>query len=444
MATASAPAARSPGQTTLLELILAIPKFIWHYFLKWIFVVIIIAAVGFLLFAIGKLAYNYQQQGSAGVAVTHIQVATQAPRSFIGNSIAQFSPELADLWEGKAYSDSFSSEVEANAENPDLGVKITNFEATSNLFMEGSDVKLTGSIAASSLTDDTTIAAYCTLEGYRNERPIPAQLFGNTASGNTAVIPKNYNAEFQARCTFPPDPNFKADKSRIAKIATLVVNYRFTTQATQKLWFLDKNTLLSLEGKNAFDYYGINGQVDSKGRSRSKSTAGPINLGVNIDLPQPFTDNTPYILTAQLSPNIGWPGNLEKLESLTLQVPSTRDLDLVLEGDANFNIQGSKCDFDYIGPGEDQFKIYELRPELLAKVNQDCSTDTLTSLALSKKDCIDFFKSRPTFSCLFEATRVPQSSLQFDAIRSEAKYLYRTEKQAAIEIRKTPEVPLVG
>ncbi len=409
--------------------------------LKWVRIILISALIIISVGVFIRLALNYNKLGLAEVAVVHARVATETPRGLMSSTFYKVSPTLADIWDGKTYRDSFSSEVEVNEENPNLGVKIKDFAANAEFFRENTPIILEGAISASSLAEQTRIAVFCSLESYKNGRPIPVQLFGTTATGtsNTGLVFKNQDAEFQARCVFPE--GLKAEKPRNAKIAKLIVTYDFTTKATQKLWFLDKQTLFNLQGKNPFNHYQISDpQLDSRRKVRSKSTAGPINLAFNIDLPQPLTDATPYILTVQLSNNLGWLGNLEKLEALTLQFPAARNLELIAEGEAGFNMPDSKCAFTYSSPGEEEFKVYEIKPEYLADINRECNEDDLRSLALTEKDCISFFKERPTFTCLFKATKVPERELKFDSIRAEAKYIYKLSKEAVVEIRKTPEL----
>jgi|SRR3989344_1224425 len=383
----------------------------------------------------GRLAYNYNKLGSADVAVKHGLVAAEKPAGILGK-LAATSPELYALWTGKPYVDPFVAEVEKNEENPNLGVVIKEFKPVDSFFYENSDIKLTASIQASSLAEETKIAAFCSLEGFRNNQPVPAQLLGNTASGNAGLIFKNQPAEFQARCLFPPGA-VKAEKLRNAAKATLIITYEFTTKGSQKMWFLDKQTILSLEGKDPFQYYGVSdSQLDSRRKIKSKSTDGPVLLAMKMDLPQPLSDENPYELSLQLSYNNLLRGTIEKLEYLTLQVPSVEDLDIILEGERGFTLPGSRCDFEYIGQGEEGFKQYQLRRDKLASVNKECNKETLSTLALSERECIDFFKA-PTFSCLMKATKVPDGVLQFDNIRAEAKYIYRVTDNAVVEVRKS-------
>ena len=115
-----------------------------------------------------------------------------------------------------------------------------------------------GTITANSLAEQIELAAYCSLEGYKKEQAIPAVLTGNpTARGNKGQVFKGQdNVEFQASCSFPPEAA-TGEKARNAKTAKLIVTYEFVTKATQKVYFLNKRTLLGLGSQDPFKAYQI-------------------------------------------------------------------------------------------------------------------------------------------------------------------------------------------
>lgn len=405
-----------------------------------LFKLILIIIIGFIVFAILKLSYNYYRFGGADVGAKNIEAAAQEPRSQFVKYINSISPELAALWEGKPLVDTYSAEVERNENNQDLGVRIIDFSPTKQFFYPGDNIKLSGNIRALTLSDETEIEVFCSMEGYKEGRPIPAQLFGNTAQRNKGRVFKEASEEFGVNCVFPPDDSFKLEKQRTAKLAELIVVYQFKTKASQKIWFLDRNSLLALKGEDPFKHYKISdSQLDSRKRLRSKYTDGPLILATNIDLPQPLADNTPYELRVQLANNPGWRGNLEKLQSLSIELPQAKDLELIMEGEKGFIAPDLGCDFEYVTTSDEGLKVYELREEKLAAVNHECNKATLTTLALSEKECVDLLKN-PTFSCLIKATRVPEEKLEFDNIRASADYLYKVTDHAVVEIRKPVQI----
>ena len=127
-------------------------------------------------------------------------------------------------------------------------------------------------------------------------------------------------------------------------------------------------------------------------------------------------------------------------------MPEIDDVEIVVNGESGFSVPGvPDCDFEYVGPCETGYKIYQVKSEKIAEVNKDCSDENLRSLALSRKDCISFFKERPTFSCIVEAKKVPESSSpEYDIIKAEADYIYREDKQALVEIRKLQQEVVVA
>ena len=365
----------------------------------------------------------------------------EKPAGILEGAIYQVSPTWYAYYSGKALpQDAFASEVEKNQQNPNLGVKIKEFKPSATVYLENTPITLSGTIIASSLAEEIELQAYCSLKEYQDARLFPAQLTGNpTASGNKGKVFKDQtNAEFQVTCLFPPEAA-TTEKLRTPKTAKLTVTYEFTTKGTQKIYLLDKQELLALNGEDPFKAYKISDpQLSSARKIKSKTTDGPLSLSFGIDTPQPFTQDTVYRLSVQLANNVGWRGNLQKLDNIILQVPSAGDVEIVMDGESGFSMSGSPgCDFEYIGPGDEGYKLYNIVPEKLENVNKDCSKSTLTSLALSEKECISFLKERPTFNCFVKPLKVPENTLTYDTLRAEAKYIYKIEESSVLEIRQT-------
>ncbi len=405
-----------------------------------------------ILFVGIKVGINYYKTGQSSVAVAHIEATSAQPVGFIESAIYKISPDLYALYTGRQTSAlAYDYEVEQNAENKRLGVRINDFVPIKSVYLEGEPLKFTGSITASGIGEEMNIEAYCLLQGYNSDFPIPARVLGTNTIDNKAVVFKNQETEFNVQCDFPGQT---ITKLKEGKVAELVVVYEFTTKANQKVYFLDSKVYSNLvrdQGLNPFKYYNLQDPLlDSRGRIKSKSTVAPLALVLGVDVPQPLTDANPdygnanniYQLTVQLEPSAGWLGELEALRDLQVQVPDVRDLAITLEGDSDFSAVGSSsCDFQYAGPGAQGFKIYKVKSEKLTDVNKDCSVRSLRGLALSTSECIDLFKSRPTFLCNFKVLRVPERGMQYDFIRAQADYIHKVNRKSAIEIRKRPELP---
>jgi len=414
---------------------------------KWIISAVFFLAILGLILGGGWVTYRiikgYNQVGSFDIAAARAGVALEKPVGLLENVIYRISPNLYAYYSNSGqYQDAFASDVEKNQQNPNLGVKIKDFKPNSQFFWENAEMTFSGVITANSLSEQIELVAYCLIEDYNKGKLIPASLTGNpTAVGNKGLVFKDQiNSQFQVDCTFPQDAAVPdKGKTRTPKTAKLVVFYEFATKGTQKIYLMDKDALLSLKGEDAFKVYKISDpQLTSERKIKSKTTDGPINLAFGIDLPQPFTQDTTYKLSIQLSNNLGWRGSLEKVDEVIMQLPAVGDVEISLIGEEGTSgVQSSACDFEYIGPGDTGFKLYQVKPEKLAQVNKDCSEATLSSLDLSRKDCVSFFKERPTFSCFVKPVKVPQSGPPlYDILRAETIYIYRVDQSAATEVRK--------
>ena len=212
--------------------------------------------------------------------------------------------------------------------------------------------------------------------------------------------------------------------------------YEFDSKSYQRVWVLDRNALLDLEsqGIDPFEHYAVNDLLMNDRKITAKTTPGPLKLGMDIDFQQPLTVGAKYSILVGLSSS-ATDSNLLKLDELTIEVPSVRDLDFSLQGEVNLGTS-SKCDFEYTGTSEKGFKEYRLADSKLAEVNQDCDKSTLRELAITERDCNSFFKE-PIYTCNFVATKVPQT-LQSDIIVASARYSMKLESKSVVNIKALP------
>jgi len=297
-----------------------------------------------------------------------------------------------------------------------LGVKIISFSDPRRINRPGEDIELTGSIKAASLDDDVKLQVFCYLENYNHDLPVLADVLGGRAEGNEVTLFKGAPTSINFNCLYRggvPETDMKRPKE--TRFAKVVVAYQFTTKASERVYFLPRETLDSLDRNNVnpFTQYKVDDPYLKSDRTiTSVSTAGPINLGLAVNFPQPLTVNprSAYQFFVQLSNNPGFSGSLQKIESLELQVPDVPELSISLQGEQGFSFgRGSRCDFEYAGPGEQGFKVYTLSPERLAEVNRECDLKSLKELAISESQCVDLFKTNPLFGCKFVVNKVPQS-----------------------------------
>src|SRR3989344_3420117 len=426
--------------------------------LRWIvrilYIIVVFGVTVILIYGGFYVVTNYLVKSGEGVSqVKHGTVAVEEPAKGI-KGFLRSAPGISKVYNAIVTPEqpvvSFESDVQSNKENKNLGVKIVQFSDLKKFNRPGEDLEITGSIQASSLQDETKLQVFCKMENYEQEALKNAEVLGGRASGNEVTLYKDENTFFNFNCIFPNGiPADKMKRPKETRFVTAVVVYEFLTKATQKIYFFPRQTIDSLErsGTNPFDYYSVDDpQLSSDRKIKSISTAGPLNLGLAVDFPQPLTSNpnSVYQLFVQISNNPGFSGNLQNIKNLEVQVPDVSELNIALQGEPDFGLgSSSACDFEYVGPGEEGFKLYRLKPEKLDEVNRECSSKSLKELALSEQQCIDLFK-RPIFRCKFRVNRVPESGLQFDTIRATADYTYEIDRRTAVDVYKLPELQAVA
>lgn len=391
------------------------------------------------------LGFNWYQTGAGGVGATHAQVAGKEVGLPILTKLGLRDAYLAVVSPEKLLvQSSFESDIEKNAANVNLGVRIKNFEAIGKIFAAEA-FSMVGTIEVESLPDAIELLVTCTMEDYQNDFPVAAEISLPGSFSNIARIHKGIKEVIQATCTFPEGVRIEdSDQVITAKQAAMHVAYNFETKASHKTYVLDFNELQKFKSGNQdpFDFYKVSDpQLTGKRTIRSKATPGPINLAIGTYQSQPFTQDTPYWLGVTIANNAEWRGNLQKLNSLELQVPDF----ISLESDPEFGAgaKSATCDFastgETIQDGDLKYKVYALKDEVLEKVNKDCDIKSLKDTVLTRKICIDLFKISLDFRCRFKLSKELQSpTLTYDAIGAKAKYIYETERNAAVNVVKLP------
>lgn len=444
-------AANVPVRVAEGERVSIIPNWMrkaFTWIIKFILGLTIIALV-----VLGLIAgYNYYQSGLGASQITHAEVAVQETGA----------PVLAKLGLTTAYNAifnpaaltpqyGFESDIEQSQSDPDLGVKITDLKQI-GLPHYGEPVELLAAIKAKSPEDNLKLVVNCKLG---DGDIIPATVSSSQSSGNEATLFKDQLEVMQASCVFPkgiePEkitlikpgqretPPVKASKEAVVYAA-----FEFKTKASHTTYFMNSkelNAILQM-GEEPFSLYKIKDpQLKSDRTIRSKTTSGPINLGIGTAVSQPFVESHTYSFGVSISNNIDWHGNMKKLETLNIEIPPF----LYLEGESGFGEKQfvSTCAFDSTGQkSEDGFKIYTLKESLIAQTNRECGKETLESSTLTEQQCIDLFgkDKDTTFWCSFKQPESPMGTgLQYDFIRAEAKYIYQTEKKTAVDAIVRPE-----
>jgi hypothetical protein len=398
--------------------------------------IIIMILIFGIFFTIGlRYAQVKYQSGQVASTVQHGEVtATEA----LGTSFTRATDWVSCLFDNSCVKQfnllAESAVVESNSENQDLGIKILELKPLRSFYTPNSEILVTGRVKAKALDNALKVQGFCYLDGYHSGEPVPAEFLGLSAQGNEIEIYPEQASEFLVNC------NFKEGLATTAQIESksvkLLLTYEFTTKSYQRLWAMPRDALLDLErqGINPFELYSVKDPLLSSDRKlKSKTTPGPINLGLAIDFQQPLTTGAKYALFVRVARQ-KYEGNLQKIESLKIAVPAVQDLELVLGGEQEIGT----CDFDYAGQTQEGYKEYTLNANKLAETNQDCSEASLRSLAVSESTCISLIKE-PTYFCSFSLQNAPPT-LQSDVITAEANYIYQTEKKTVVDIRQPPQL----
>jgi hypothetical protein len=389
------------------------------------------------------------------------QASTQAQKGGLFGAVSEgavktynaiFNPEALTTNYG------FESDVQQNANNPDLGVKIRDFKQIGKTFTN-EPISLSGLISVSGFDQPVELATFCSLNAnsgeYVADNLIPAKLSGISSAENKATFYPNTNIIIGADCYFPngikevKESLLGKDQAIITKQAKLYTNFNFVTKASIKIYMLGwsefEQILKDPKINDPFAYYKINEpQRLSDGTVKSTSTQGPINLGLGTYISQPFSEDKEYPFGVTISPSsILASGDLEKLENLEIMVPNY----VYLQGDSEYgsSFDSSQCAFENTGLNdEDNFKIYKLKEELKNKLNNECKDESLKSSKLTKQDCYDLHWKRLEFRCRFKIVKSePIKTMEFDYIRAIAKYVFRTDMPATVSVYRMPDTALV-
>ena len=408
----------------------------FHYVFQWIIGAAFALAIIFVLIIAGLVFFNISQTGVGQTAYKHGEVALKDTP--IAATLKIINPKLANLivpgQAGEISTEySFESEIIENAENKNLGVKVTSFKQYRPT-LEGEDIEVIASLEGASLDQDTEINVFCSLEDYQKGELIPASLAGSNAQGNKALIPKGDSSILQASCFFPG--GLDIDAAIAAKEAKLVVLFDFKTKALYEFSFINDAELSALQLSNR-DPFEVHSELPKT--KKSITTAGPVNLGIGSLFPTPWTNRGTRRVDISLTNGPDWRGHLKVLKELNIYIPSLDTFSIILEGEEGFPQQGinSRCDFQFTGQEEEGFNIYTLKDPLLQKVNQDCDASALKDSTLSQLQCFDIYKE-PTYGCIFVIDNLPPQGRGSDYILASAVYTYQIDARTTVTITKQP------
>ena len=401
----------------------------------------------------GIAGYNtFFSTGAGGAAAKTAGIAAQEKVPGLVQTLGLENIYYAIVDPKQLFTDPFTPVVDENYQSTDIGVKIEEFKQIGQAF-EHDPIILRGAIRAQGLYDPSaqeyrslTLTAYCTLEDYEEGKKFPATLDSPFSSGNQVEVLGGKGSEYiEATCEFPQGMSIASTTKVIeVKEAKLLVGYEFETWGYLPLYTLNKKDLYELrkKGESIFEFYAINEPLlNSDDTIQSKASEAPVRLGIGTYQAQPFTDGPSYWLTVTLRNNAVWGGQIGKLSSLEVEIPPG----FVMESDPRFGTDtlesaDKSCSFEPLGDTTEQdWEIYVLKPELLAKLNKDCHAYTLRDVALTEKQCFDIFKRDMSFNCRMKIIKPVENTQPIQLpVHATARYLYQTTNSAPVKIFKVP------
>ena len=384
--------------------------------------------IGFLLivgiiFVIGFVVFRGSTTGATEAWTSDLSVAL--------DDKVDTTPFLAwwDTILNPAKARTYNSIVEDNENNGALGVKIINFEGTpSEYFMQGGAapaIRATAVVEAGSLDKDGTAVTFsCELEDYSGDIEIlPAERTfpGNGKSKRETVVCSTANGG--PLSLQPKILNTKRMTFNVLFDSVTLAHYDAYIMKTSEydLVFYDKDL-------DPFVYFlgSKPSLLGPQNVMKSRTTDGPINLGMGTQTSQPFLDGDLVPFQVSLTPR--WRGELKYVRSLTLKVPP----------EIEFDENPLFCDFESTGEYEGDYKLYNLTEYALnEKVNVDCSPGAIEGTGLSESSCMKHFKTDLQLQCFMQILpfAADSSSFYLTPIEAELDYVYELDQSINIKIR---------
>ncbi len=402
------------------------PARIFGGILSWGFRLFLILIVLALLFVFGYAISSIWTEGGISAYTKDVSVALD--NSGAGNIFDKIKSSFDDLIHpGRATT--YTSIVEQNEDNQQLGVKIVSFSGTPSEYLvnpgDTPPIRATAVIEASSLgTSSFDVAFDCSM---------------NDLSGDMVVQPENITFppgktvyRRTIFCSIPDDGYVSLNAGKLnTKRIDFDVLFDALAYATYDAYLMRSSIYMAFESEEIDPWIYYLGQRPDNLRLGnvvvSRTTAGPINLGIGTPNNQPFLDDNSLIpLQVSLTPS--WRGNIKYVKSITLRIPP----EIELEENPLF------CDFQFTGDYDGEYKLYELTPYALnEKLNKDCSPEAIAGTGLSEASCMEHFKSDLQLQCNMYVPPfdLDMSNFYLAPIVAEADYVFSLERSTNVNIR---------
>jgi hypothetical protein len=224
-----------------------------------------------------------------------------------------------------ATGDYYTGTVDEN-QHQRLGVFLDGLKASDPEFYQGETVSVWAMLEAKTLEDGLKIDINC-YHGKKNSDGI----FLDAQKGEPfpKTIPVVYDEEqVDIDCRFyNNDGQNDGSLEKGSNKVTVEAAFHFETMAYLKTYFMDKDSLRSMERQNIdpFEKYGIEDK-----KPTAKFTNGPVKIGMgSIDPPIGINDaySVQPRLGITLDTNLGWKGKIKQIEELFVLVPNATSLD---------------------------------------------------------------------------------------------------------------------
>ncbi len=403
------------------------PRVVGGHILRGLLILLVIGGVGFFSY----IAYIQISSGNA-------EIYTDEVFNNIGeaNEDAGIWSQLKSQWNkltNPASLNTHKSVVERNEKNSELGVEILTFEANKNSdYFEGETIRGTAVVRAAGLSGEgSLIDVDCELQNYYGEKLITPEEIIYPGNGNP--IQKNVG------CSFLDGDKLSLPKLKNSLELKFTATFEGYAIANYDVYLMEANEFERIVyqlGEDPFNYYGISDPHLRFGNVMvSTTTPGPVNLAIGTDTSQPFAggigvnqENEKYYFQVSLTSQER--GEIKKVESLTLKVPS----EIALDEDRR------NCDFQFSGEYDGNYKVYTLTDHAFYNVvNKDCSQEALEGTGITKNNCLkDFDTTGVVLQCFFE---IPEYSSEWSPIVqtnfiAETKFIYEKEKKEFIVVRR--------
>lgn len=390
-----------------------------------ILVGITLLIVGFIIFAL----FNIGRSGTGGALYTKGTVLME--QTGVGSAILKGIESTFNivLHPERLMTDyKWESDVEKNVDNKMLGVSVKDFKPTGQQYNSNEMIEAWGTVTATSLDEDMILRINCEMDDYEKEVFVylPREYENEINPGEQMyTVKKGQTETLTVKCVFPEGYEVNAgllNKEFEEKIIRLTVKYDFTTNAYLKLYMLNPEKLNYLQSNrwNPFVYYEISDPQLSIGDRtvKSKSTYGPLSIGIGVGYTQPVTTGLFYELGINLNDN-GWKGKTVALKGLDLQL------------NPNFEL-GQSGDFvaTVLPEQDDGYKTYKLKESTLYNVNNRCSVEQLT-----KKQCKEIEGKFDMFKTSFKINdEIATDQMYYSSIRAKADYVFETSGVSSVTV----------